>query len=113
MVELKQMRCTACDSQAPLDSEIVQALLSQLHPDWKMNADNIQISRRFVFRNYWQTISFVNAIAWIAHQENHHPNLTVGFNYCEVHWTTHAIKGLSKNDFICAAKVDALLMPAS
>jgi len=54
-------------------------------------------------------MAFVNAIAWMAHQEDHHPDLEVSYNFCRVRYTTHAIGGLSENDFICAAKVDALL----
>jgi 4a-hydroxytetrahydrobiopterin dehydratase len=53
-------------------------------------------------------MAFVNAVAWIAHQENHHPDLTLGFKTCRVRYRTHAIKGISENDFICAAKVEAL-----
>jgi len=66
------------------------------------------ISRTYHFKNYYQTIAFVNAIAWLSHRENHHPELGVSFNECRVEYTTHAIHGLSENDFICAAKVDAL-----
>ena len=54
-------------------------------------------------------MAFVNGIAWMANKENHHPDLMLGYNYCEVNYTTHALNGLSMNDFICAAKVDALL----
>ena len=54
-------------------------------------------------------MSFVNAVAWIANQENHHPDMKVGYNYCEIDYSTHAIGGLSENDFICAKKIDALL----
>ena len=60
----------------------------------------------------YQTMAFVNAIAWIAHCENHHPDLAVGYHYCHVTYQTHAIEGLSENDFICAAKIDALLPSA-
>ena len=70
--------------------------------------DNKKISKRFSFKNFYKTMAFVNAVAWIANQENHHPDLEVGFNYCLVKYSTHAIDGLSKNDFICAAKVDAI-----
>jgi len=67
------------------------------------------IYREFTFKNYYKTMAFVNAVAWIAHQENHHPDLSVGYNRCLVRYSTHAIQGLSENDFICAAKVDALM----
>jgi 4a-hydroxytetrahydrobiopterin dehydratase len=66
------------------------------------------ISKKFVFKDYYQTIAFVNAIAWMTHREDHHPDLMVTFNSCLVEYTTHAIHGLSENDFICAAKVEAL-----
>ncbi len=78
-------------------------------PSWECNAENTQISRRYTFRNFYHTMSFVNAVAFMANQENHHPDLEVGFNYCKIHYTTHAIQGLSENDFICAAKINTLL----
>src|SRR6476469_9701213 len=62
----------------------------------------------YPFTNYYQTMAFVNALAWISHREDHHPDLRVGYNQCRVEYTTHAIGGLSENDFICAAKCDAL-----
>jgi 4a-hydroxytetrahydrobiopterin dehydratase len=68
-----------------------------------------RIEREFRFKNYYQTMAFVNAVAWIANRENHHPAMQVGYNICRVSYTTHAIDGLSENDFICAAKVEALL----
>lgn len=64
---------------------------------------------RFSFRNYYQVTAFVNAVAWIAHQENHHPDIQFGYRDCTVFWTTHAAHGITQNDLICAAKVDALL----
>ncbi|MDD4928077.1 MAG: 4a-hydroxytetrahydrobiopterin dehydratase [Gallionella sp.] len=66
------------------------------------------ISKTYPFKNYYQTIAFVNAVAWMTHKEDHHPDLTVSYNSCRVEYSTHAIGGLSINDFICAAKVDAL-----
>ena len=62
----------------------------------------------YSFKNHYQVLAFVNALAWISHREDHHPDLAVGYNTCRVAYVTHAIKGLSENDFICAAKVDAL-----
>jgi 4a-hydroxytetrahydrobiopterin dehydratase len=64
--------------------------------------------KAYAFRSYHETVAFVNATAWISHREDHHPNLVVGYNRCEVRYWTHAIGGLSENDFICAAKIDAL-----
>ena len=62
----------------------------------------------YPFGNYYQTMAFVNALAWVSHREDHHPDLTLGYNRCRVEYSTHAIGGLSENDFICAAKCDAL-----
>ncbi len=80
-------------------------MLSQL-PGWQLR--NGAITKSYDFKNYYQTMTFVNAVAWIAHREDHHPDLAVGYNKCTVDYSTHAIGGLSENDFICAAKVDAL-----
>jgi 4a-hydroxytetrahydrobiopterin dehydratase len=84
-------------------------LREQLHADWMLSGDNKSISRTFRFRNYYQTLAFVNALAWIAHGEDHHPDLEVGYNRCLVRYSTHTVNGLSENDFICAARIDALL----
>ncbi len=67
------------------------------------------IERRFDFADFHQTMAFVNALAWIAHREDHHPDLALGYNRCVVRFNTHSVGGISINDFICAAKVDALL----
>jgi 4a-hydroxytetrahydrobiopterin dehydratase len=67
------------------------------------------LRKTFSFKNYYQTTAFVNATAWISHCEDHHPDISLGYNSCEVAYMTHSIKGLSENDFICAAKIDALL----
>lgn len=78
-------------------------------PGWTQ--DGKSIVRTFEFADYHRTLAFVNALAWIAHAEDHHPELTVTYNRCTVRWDTHSVGGLSINDFICAAKVDALLGP--
>lgn len=65
------------------------------------------LERTFAFRDYYETIAFVNAIAWMVHAEDHHPDLHVGYNRCTVRWNTHSVAGISENDFICAAKTDA------
>jgi 4a-hydroxytetrahydrobiopterin dehydratase len=66
------------------------------------------LTRTFRFGNFHETMAFVNAVAWVAHREDHHPDLEVGYNRCTVKYSTHSVGGLSKNDFICAAKVDGL-----
>jgi 4a-hydroxytetrahydrobiopterin dehydratase len=75
----------------------------------KAAADAKSIRRRFEFKGFYKTMGFVNAMAWVANAENHHPDFSTGYNYCDVTFTTHAIDGLSENDFICAAKINALL----
>ena len=64
--------------------------------------------KTFSFADYHHTMAFVNAVAWIAHQQDHHPDLTVSYNRCTVRFNTHSVGGLSINDFICAARVDQL-----
>lgn len=89
----------------PLSPPGIDSMMQQIK-GWQ-RYDHL-ISKTYHFDNYYQTIAFVNAIAWLSHRENHHPELTVTHNSCNVEYTTHAIHGLSENDFICAAKVDAL-----
>jgi 4a-hydroxytetrahydrobiopterin dehydratase len=83
----------------------IDSLLHQLE-NWQQY-DHL-ISKTYRFKDYYQTIAFVNMVAWISHHEDHHPELVVNYNSCHVEYTTHSIHGLSENDFICAAKVDAL-----
>ena len=70
--------------------------------------DNKSIGKEFRFKNYYRTMAFVNAIAWIAHQTDHHPDLEVAYNCVRVVYSTHSIDGLSLNDFICAAKIEQI-----
>ncbi len=88
------------------ESELSQSL--QLLPQWQLSADEPLLQREFRFRDYYQTLAFVNAVAWIAHQQDHHPELVVNYNRCRVSYSTHAVDGISMNDFICAAKIDQL-----
>ena len=85
-----------------------EELLAALHPGWSLSEDGLSISRVFEFPAYSRTLGFANAVAWIAITEGHHPVLTVEYGRCEVSYTTHAIDGLTDNDFICAAKIDRL-----
>ena len=96
-----------CTPNAPaLPVDAIDALLDQL-PGWAVIDGALQSS--FSFRNYYETIAFVNALAWISHQQDHHPDLMVSYKLCAVKYTTHSAQGaLSMNDFICAAKVSAL-----
>lgn len=108
MSELQTKHCLACEGGVkPLTRVEIDKLLSQT-PSWAVNDEATELRRRFTFKNFYLTMGFVNALAWIAHRENHHPDMEVGYNYCVVKYSTHAIGGLSENDFICAAKVDRL-----
>ena len=109
MSDLTQQSCKPCEGGVrPLNRDEATGLLEKL-TDWELTPDASEIHRTFRFKDFHQTMAFVNAVAWIAHQEDHHPNLVVGYSRCEVHYSTHAIGGLSENDFICAAKIDTLL----
>jgi 4a-hydroxytetrahydrobiopterin dehydratase len=105
--ELTARKCKPCEGGVPkLTEGEIGKLLAQLE-GWSYRDD--ALVKTYAFRNYHETMAFVNATAWISHREDHHPDLTVGYNQCEVRYWTHAIGGLSENDFICAAKIDALL----
>ncbi len=105
---LPQRQCTPCKGDtAPMTRQQAQAMLSQI-AGWELNDDGKTICRRFRFKNFHETMAFINAMARIANSQDHHPDFSAGYNYCLVNYTTHAIDGLSENDFICAAKVTAL-----
>jgi 4a-hydroxytetrahydrobiopterin dehydratase len=109
MSELTSRKCVPCEGGVqPLTRAQAQDLMKQLQPEWKLAEDNKSIAAQWKFRNFFHTMSFVNAVAHIANAEDHHPDLEVGYGYCRIRYNTHAIGGLSENDFICAAKIDAL-----
>jgi 4a-hydroxytetrahydrobiopterin dehydratase len=111
--DLATRHCTPRAAGTPaLETEQATRLLKQLHPDWTLAGDNGSINRTFRFRDYHHTLAFVNALAWIAHGEDHHPDLEVGYSRCLVRYSTHTVGGLSENDFICAARIDALFPEA-
>src|SRR5437773_278707 len=107
MSDLRARSCKPCEGGLPaLGRSAAQSLLAQVS-GWTLNDPATEISRAFKFKNYYETMAFVNALAWIAHREDHHPDLEVGYSRCLVRYSTHAVKGLSENDFICAAKINA------
>jgi 4a-hydroxytetrahydrobiopterin dehydratase len=109
MSELTSKKCVPCEGAvAPLSRADAQALLKQLESQWKLADDGKSIASEWKFRNFFHTMSFVNAVAHVANAEDHHPDLEVGYGSCRIRYNTHAIGGLSENDFICAAKIDAL-----
>ena len=106
MNELARKKCKPCEGGvAPLTDEQVRPMLKGLQ-GW--SRDGKAITKTYRFKNYFETMAFVNAAAWVSHREDHHPDMMVGYNQCRVTYSTHAVGGLSENDFICAAKLDAL-----
>jgi 4a-hydroxytetrahydrobiopterin dehydratase len=104
---LSEKTCKPCEGGvAPLAAPAIERLLEDLD-GWKALGD--ELVKTYSFKNYYETMAFVNATAWVSHRENHHPDLEVGYKECRVRYSTHAIGGLSENDFICAAKLDSLL----
>jgi 4a-hydroxytetrahydrobiopterin dehydratase len=107
--DLAARHCKPCEGGvSPLSAAESEQLLATLHADWQLSGDGLEISRSFSFPAYSRSLGFANAVAWIAITEGHHPDLLLSYSRCTVTYTTHAIGGLSINDFICAAKVDQL-----
>ena len=106
MNDLAQQHCRPLEGQPPMSNEQIEQHLAQA-PGWLLAGDAIE--RRYSFGNFHHTMAFVNALAWVAHAEDHHPDLHVSYSSCVVRFNTHSVGGISINDFICAAKLDALL----
>ena len=110
MTDLIEKKCKNCEEDTiPLNEKELNLLLESINKEWLLNTSRKAISRRFTFPIYSKTIAFVNAVAWIATDEGHHPEILFGYNYCEIKYSTHAIQALTENDFICAAKIDLLV----
>jgi len=106
MSTLTGMKCRPLPAGTPaLTRARIDALLKEV-PGWTY--DGKVIAKNWSFKNYHQTMAFVNAVAWIAHREDHHPDMSLGYNRCRVEFSTHSIGGISENDFICAAMIEAL-----
>jgi 4a-hydroxytetrahydrobiopterin dehydratase len=109
MKELSEKKCAPCEGGVkPLKPVKVKLFAKQLHKDWKIAKDSKSLTRSLKFKDFYRTMSFVNALSHIANTEDHHPDMEVGYGYCRVTFSTHSIGGLSVNDFICAAKLDRL-----
>jgi 4a-hydroxytetrahydrobiopterin dehydratase len=105
--ELIGKSCAPCPAGTPaLTEEACTDLLPAIH-GWEIQDG--ELCGTFSFKNYYQTVAFVNALAYIAHREDHHPDVQFGYKSCTVRYATHSIGGLSMNDFICAAKINALV----
>ncbi|MGD0491609.1 MAG: 4a-hydroxytetrahydrobiopterin dehydratase [Steroidobacteraceae bacterium] len=106
---LAAKKCVPCEGGvAALAPAEAAELLADLHGDWKLASDSKSLKRALKFKDFYRTMSFVNALAHIANVEDHHPDLEIGYGYCRITYSTHAIGGLSQNDFICAAKIDRI-----
>lgn len=106
--ELRQRRCQPLKgAEHRLDAASVQEALAAL-PSWRLHDDGTVLGRDFRFDGFLLALAFVNALGWLAEQENHHPDLALGWGYCRVRLSTHDVGGLSENDLICAAKIDGL-----
>ena len=103
--ELFASHCKPLEGGQALPDDAVRSQLSEL-PDWV--TDGKRIRRSFKFADYWETMAFVNALAYVVHGEDHHPELVVGYDKVDVRFDTHSVGGISLNDFICAAKSDAI-----
>lgn len=103
LLALAAMRCRP---GAPrLGADELAALAATL-AGWSAAAD--RLVKAFAFDDYHATLAFVNAVAWIAHREDHHPDMAVGYDHCDVAWSTHSAGGITLNDVICAARVERL-----
>ncbi|MDI4631905.1 4a-hydroxytetrahydrobiopterin dehydratase [Pelomonas sp. V22] len=98
-------QCTPQREALPLEQ--LPDWLAQV-PAWRADPEHKLIARRFAFENFYQVMAFVNAVAEIAHAQDHHPEMHVGYSACTLSYTTHSAGGLTANDFICAAQADAL-----
>ena len=109
MLDLASKKCVPCEGGVPpLEPSEAHALVAKLQEGWGLSKDAKNLHRSYKFKDFFRTMSFVNAVAHIANTEDHHPDLVIGYNYCRITYSTHSIGGLSANDFICAAKIDQL-----
>lgn len=110
MTDLKNSTCKPCEGGVTrYTPDEARALLARLDARWRLDKDSTALRLELRFKEFYRTMSFVNALAHIANVEDHHPDLELGYDYCNVTYSTHAISGLSENDFICAAKTDVLV----
>jgi 4a-hydroxytetrahydrobiopterin dehydratase len=108
MSVLAAQRCEACTGETPrLTPAEVASLRHEIAPEWTVT-DESGLARRYRFKDFAGAFAFTGRIAELAEEQGHHPDLRLGWGYVEIDLTTHAIGGLSRNDFIMAAKIDRL-----
>lgn len=109
MSVLRDQRCRPIPpGTPPLDAARAAELLKALAAGWRIADDGRSLRRAYRFDDFYRTMAFLNAVAYVANAEDHHPDFEAGYNYCRLLFSTHTVGGLSRNDFICAAKLDAL-----
>ncbi|GAB4179816.1 MAG: 4a-hydroxytetrahydrobiopterin dehydratase [Rhodocyclaceae bacterium] len=104
--ELASRHCAPHSGAVDRLTEAETAALIRALPGWSI--EDGALVRTWSFADYGETMAFANGVAWLAQREDHHPELAVGYNRCRVAWSTHDVGGLSMNDFVCAAKLEAL-----
>ena len=110
MTHLKDRSCKRCaGADVPYTADEAKSLMGHLDEGWTVARDGKALRRELRFPDFYHTMSFVNALAHLANVEDHHPDLELGYNYCNVVFSTHDAGGLTEKDFICAAKTDTLL----
>lgn len=108
-LHLTEQKCVACEGGVPPLSALEAAALLPEVPGWELDAASTQLSRTYTWKNFAEALAFVNQVGAVAESEGHHPDIhLVNFKQVQIVLTTHAIAGLSQNDFIVAAKIDAL-----
>ncbi|MFK7993927.1 MAG: 4a-hydroxytetrahydrobiopterin dehydratase [Granulosicoccus sp.] len=109
--ELSGKHCASCDGKIPrLSNRDIAEFLDELHADWQLSAESTSLHRRFVFKGFAKATYLVNLCIWLADREGHHPDIGFGWGYCEISLSTHDVGGLTENDFIWAARLDALIL---
>lgn len=108
--DLKDRTCVPCQGGTPpLAADESMRLKADLHADWQLDTASKMLTRRFEFKGFAKAVQLANLAAWHGDKQGHHPDVAFGWGYCSISYTTHEIGGLSENDFICAAKLDALV----
>lgn len=109
MTDLAHRACQPCQGGiAPLSPEAARAAMADLD-GWTLSQDGTTIRKRWTFKGFAKAVEMANLAAWLGNKQGHHPDVTFGWGYCEIAWTTHEAGGLTENDLICAARLDALL----
>jgi len=108
-MNLTHKKCLPCEGGIPpLEASVIATLRADIHPDWELDAGHRFIERTFSFSNFVSALAFVNTVGALAESEGHHPDIEFGWGKVTIRLSTHAVRGLSENDFILAAKIDLL-----